>query len=106
MVSTNTSLFLHMLTHTCSGASWLSRGLVHGGEATGKAIHSGATKLREHITPEETPAEVSPRVTTGLRVAHQATGGAVNVSRFLGKCMSDRECETSVEAGLSTSVHR
>ncbi|XP_026797674.3 spartin a isoform X1 [Pangasianodon hypophthalmus] len=66
-----------------SGASWLSRGLVQGGEATGKAIHNGAIKLREHITPEETPAEVSPGVTTGLRVAQQATGGAVKVSRFL-----------------------
>ncbi|KAM9456601.1 spartin a isoform 2-T2 [Clarias gariepinus] len=66
-----------------AGASRLSRGFVQGGEATGKAIHNGAIKLREHITPDETPAEVSPRVTTGLRVAQQATGGAVKVSRFL-----------------------
>ncbi|XP_066506985.1 spartin a [Hoplias malabaricus] len=66
-----------------AGASWLSRGLVQGAEATGKAIHKGATKLREHITPEETPAEVSPRVTRGLHVAKQATGGAAKVSQFL-----------------------
>ncbi|XP_060764269.1 spartin a isoform X2 [Neoarius graeffei] len=66
-----------------AGASWLSRGLVQGAEATGKAIHNGAVKLREHLTPEETPVEVSPRVTTGLRVAQQATGGAVKVSKFL-----------------------
>ncbi|KAI4901255.1 hypothetical protein NFI96_015255 [Prochilodus magdalenae] len=66
-----------------SGASWLSRGLVQGGEVTGKAIHKGATKLRENITPEETPAEVSPRVTRGLQVARQATGGAAKVSNLL-----------------------
>ncbi|XP_037402986.1 spartin a isoform X1 [Pygocentrus nattereri] len=66
-----------------AGASWLSRGLVQGAEVTGKAIHKGASKLREHITPEETPAEVSPRVTRGLYVAKQATGGAVKVSNFL-----------------------
>ncbi|XP_036450926.1 spartin a isoform X2 [Colossoma macropomum] len=66
-----------------AGASWLSRGLVQGAEVTGKAIHKGASKLREHITPEETPAEVSPRVTRGLHVAKQATGGAVKVSNFL-----------------------
>ncbi|KAK3521923.1 hypothetical protein QTP70_020025 [Hemibagrus guttatus] len=66
-----------------AGASWLSQGLVHGAEATGNAIHNGAIKLREHITPEETPAVISPRVTTGLLVAQQATGGAVKVSQFL-----------------------
>ncbi|XP_072515118.1 spartin a isoform X2 [Salminus brasiliensis] len=66
-----------------AGASWLSRGLVQGAEVTGKAIHKGAIKLREHITPEETPAEVSPRVTRGLHVAKQATGGAAKVSHFL-----------------------
>ncbi|KAL6473210.1 hypothetical protein MHYP_G00193980 [Metynnis hypsauchen] len=66
-----------------AGASWLSRGLVQGADFTGKAIHKGASKLREHITPEETPAEVSPRVTRGLHVAKQATGGAVKVSNFL-----------------------
>lgn len=68
----------------CAGTSWLGRGLVRGGEATGKAIHKGATKLRENITPEETPAEVSPKVTKSLNAAKQATGGAVKVSQFLG----------------------
>uniref|UniRef100_A0A4W4EJQ8 Spartin n=1 Tax=Electrophorus electricus TaxID=8005 RepID=A0A4W4EJQ8_ELEEL len=66
-----------------AGASWLSRGLVQGAEATGKAIQQGGTKLRKQISPEETPAEVSPRVTQGLQVAKQATGGAVKVSQFL-----------------------
>lgn len=64
---------------------------MQGAEATGKAIHNGAVKLREHLTPEETPVEVSPRVTTGLRVAQQATGGAVKVSKFLGECLNVRE---------------
>ncbi|XP_015744705.1 spartin isoform X2 [Python bivittatus] len=66
-----------------SGASWLSWGLVKGAEYTGKAIHKGASKLREHIQPEEKPLEVSPTVAKGLHVARQATGGAVKVSQFL-----------------------
>lgn len=67
-----------------SGASWLSWGLVKGAEYTGIAIHKGAAKLREHITPEDKPTPVSPTVTKGLHVAKQATGGAVKVSQFLG----------------------
>ncbi|EMP25299.1 Spartin [Chelonia mydas] len=67
-----------------SGASWLSWGLVKGAEYTGKAIHKGASKLREHIQPEEKPLEVNPTVAKGFHVAKQATGGAVKVSRFLG----------------------
>ncbi|XP_056322727.1 spartin a isoform X1 [Danio aesculapii] len=66
-----------------AGSSWLGRGLVRGAEATGKAIQRGGTKLRDNITPEETPAEVSPKVTKGLNAAKQATGGAVKVSQFL-----------------------
>ncbi|XP_029964064.1 spartin b isoform X1 [Salarias fasciatus] len=66
-----------------TGASWLSWGLVKGAEYTGKAIHIGASKLREHITPEDKPAHVSPTVTKSLHVAKQATGGAVKVSQFL-----------------------
>lgn len=66
-----------------TGASWLSWGLVKGAELTGKAIHKGASKLREHITPEDKPTHVSPTVTKGLHVAKQATGGAVKVSQFL-----------------------
>ncbi|CAB1333292.1 unnamed protein product [Coregonus sp. 'balchen'] len=42
-----------------------------------------ASKLREHITPENVPAEVSPGVTKSLHHAKQATGGAVRVSQFL-----------------------
>ncbi|KFP32825.1 Spartin, partial [Colius striatus] len=66
-----------------SGASWVSWGLVKGAEYTGKAIHKGASKLREHIQPEEKPLEVNPTVAKGLHVAKQATGGAVKVSQFL-----------------------
>ncbi|XP_010782025.1 spartin-like isoform X2 [Notothenia coriiceps] len=66
-----------------SGASWLSWGLVKGAEFTGQAIHKGASKLREHITPEDRPSNVSPTVSKGLHVAKQATGGAVKVSQFL-----------------------
>lgn len=67
------------------GASWVSWGLMKGAEYTGKAIHKGASKLREHIQPEEKPVEVNPAVAKGLHVAKQATGGAVKVSQFLGK---------------------
>ncbi|XP_066476577.1 spartin isoform X2 [Tiliqua scincoides] len=66
-----------------SGASWVSWGLVKGAEFTGKAIHKGAAKLREHLQPEEKPVEVSPTVSKGLHVAKQATGGAVKVSQLL-----------------------
>ncbi|XP_036913554.1 spartin isoform X2 [Sturnira hondurensis] len=66
-----------------TGASWVSWGLVKGAEFTGKAIQKGASKLREHIQPEEKPAEVSPAVSRGLHVAKQATGGAAKVSQFL-----------------------
>lgn len=66
------------------GASWVSWGLIKGAEYTGKAIHKGASKLREHIQPEEKPLEVNPTVAKGLHVAKQATGGAVKVSQFLG----------------------
>lgn len=58
-----------------------------GAEYTGKAINVGASKLREHITPEDKPTHVSPGVTKSLQVAKQATGGAVKVSQFLGKPM-------------------
>ncbi|XP_061484394.1 spartin isoform X2 [Rhineura floridana] len=66
-----------------SGASWVSWGLVKGAEYTGKAIHMGASKLRERIQPDEKPVEVNPTVAKGLHVAKQATGGAVKVSQFL-----------------------
>ncbi|KAL0973089.1 hypothetical protein UPYG_G00198810 [Umbra pygmaea] len=66
-----------------TGASWLSWGLVKGAEFTGIAIQKGASKLREHITPEDKPTHVSPSITKGLHVAKQATGGAVRVSQFL-----------------------
>ena len=66
------------------GASWLSKEFLRGAEFTGKAVHKGATKLRTNMTPEETPVEISPKVTKGLQAAQQATGGAARVSRFLG----------------------
>ncbi|XP_028277446.1 spartin-like isoform X2 [Parambassis ranga] len=66
-----------------SGAARLSQSFAKGAEATSRAIHKGAAKFRDHITPEETPTEVSPRVNKGLQAAKQATGGAVRVSQFL-----------------------
>lgn len=67
------------------GATKLSEGFSKGAEATERAIHKGGAKIRDRIVPEETPSEVSPHVTRGLNVAKQATGGAVRVSKFLGK---------------------
>ncbi|XP_041863528.1 spartin a isoform X2 [Melanotaenia boesemani] len=66
-----------------SGATQLSQSFAKGAEATGIAIQKGAAKIRDRITPEETPSEVSPRVTKGLNMAKQTTGGAVRVSQFL-----------------------
>ncbi len=78
-VHSSPSMFLYL------GATKLSEEFVKGAEATGRAIHKGAAKIRDRITPEETPSEVSPRVSKGLEVAKQASGGAVRVSKFLGK---------------------
>lgn len=84
-----------------TGASWLSWGLVKGAEFTGKAIHKGASKLREHITPEDRPATVSPSVSKGLQVAKQATGGAVKVSQFL----VDGVCAVTGYVGRELAPH-
>lgn len=84
-----------------TGASWLSWGLVKGAEFTGKAIHKGASKLREHITPEDKPTTVSPTVTRGLQVAKQATGGAVKVSQFL----VDGVCTVTSYVGRELAPH-
>ncbi|XP_067306524.1 spartin b isoform X3 [Pseudorasbora parva] len=84
-----------------TGASWLSWGLVKGAEYTGKAIHKGASKLREHITPEDKPAQVSPTVTKSLHVAKQATGGAVKVSQFL----VDGLCTVAGHVGRELAPH-
>uniref|UniRef100_A0A3Q1H8M7 MIT domain-containing protein n=1 Tax=Anabas testudineus TaxID=64144 RepID=A0A3Q1H8M7_ANATE len=72
-----------ILLSTFVGSTRLSQKLSKGAEATGRAIQKGGGKIREHITPEETPSVVSPRVTRGLQATQQATGGAVRVSRFL-----------------------
>nr|XP_057942417.1 spartin a isoform X2 [Doryrhamphus excisus] len=66
-----------------SGASRLGHGLVRGAEATTRAINKGALKIRDRLTPEDTPSEVSPHVSRSLQVAKQATDGAVRVSNFL-----------------------
>ncbi|KAJ7995686.1 hypothetical protein DPEC_G00247150 [Dallia pectoralis] len=84
-----------------TGASWLSWGLVKGAEFTGIAIQKGASKLREHITPEDKPAHVSPAVTKGLHVAKQATGGAVHVSQFL----VDGVCKVAGCVGRGLAPH-
>lgn len=84
-----------------TGASWLSWGLAKGAEYTGKAIQKGASKLREHITPDDTPTQVSPTVTKGLHVAKQATGGAVKVSQFL----VDGLCSIAGHVGREIAPH-
>ncbi|XP_068187817.1 spartin a isoform X2 [Antennarius striatus] len=66
-----------------SGASKLSVGLVKGAEATSRAIHRRGFKIRDNMTPEDTPTEVSPHVHRSLYVIQKATGGAVRVSKFL-----------------------
>lgn len=66
-----------------TGALRLSESLAKGAEATGRAIHKGAAKIRDQLTPEETPSEVSPSTTKRLEMARKATGGAVRVSQFL-----------------------
>ncbi|XP_061659638.1 spartin a isoform X2 [Syngnathoides biaculeatus] len=66
-----------------TGATRLGNEVVRGAEATTRAIQRGALKIRDRLTPEETPSEVSPQVSKGLQAAKQATGGALRVSQFL-----------------------
>ncbi|XP_019725091.1 spartin a isoform X2 [Hippocampus comes] len=66
-----------------SGATRLGHEVVRGAEATTRAIQKSALKIRDHLTPEETPSEVSPQVSKGLQVAKQATGGALRISQYL-----------------------
>uniref|UniRef100_A0A4W3JRT6 Spartin n=1 Tax=Callorhinchus milii TaxID=7868 RepID=A0A4W3JRT6_CALMI len=84
-----------------SGASWLSWGLVKGAEFTGKAIHKGASKLREHIQPDDKPSTVSPTMAKGLNVARQATGTAVKASQFL----VDGVCTVAGSVGKHLAPH-
>ncbi|KAL0994864.1 hypothetical protein UPYG_G00128460 [Umbra pygmaea] len=84
-----------------AGSTWLSRGIVSGAEATGKAIHGGASRLRQHITPQNVPAKVSPNVTKGLHHTKQVTGGAVRVSQFL----VDGVCSAAVCVGGKLAPH-
>lgn len=78
-------LYIHYLKYISIGALRLSDSLIKGAEATGRAIHKGAAKIRDQLTPEETPSEVSPSTTKRLEMARKATGGAVRVSQFLGE---------------------
>uniref|UniRef100_H3CX29 Spartin a n=1 Tax=Tetraodon nigroviridis TaxID=99883 RepID=H3CX29_TETNG len=66
-----------------SGATKMSEGLAKGAEATSRQIQKSGDRLRDRMTPEETPSNVSPHVTRGLNVARKASGGAVRVSQFL-----------------------
>ncbi|KAK7925970.1 hypothetical protein WMY93_008280 [Mugilogobius chulae] len=65
------------------GATWLSGEFLKGADATSRAIHKSGFKIRDRITPEETPTEVSGKVTKRLETAKTATEGAVKVSKFL-----------------------
>lgn len=65
------------------GAAWLGEGFIKGADATSRAIHKSGFKIRDRLTPEETPSEVSPKVSKGLEAAKSATGGAVQFSKFL-----------------------
>ncbi|XP_077449047.1 spartin-like [Stigmatopora argus] len=71
-----------------TGAARMGHGVARGAEATSRAIQKGAGKIRERLTPEETPSEVSPRVTKGLEVAKDATGSALRVSQYLVDAVS------------------
>ncbi|XP_061607353.1 spartin a isoform X2 [Phyllopteryx taeniolatus] len=66
-----------------TGATRLGHEVVRGAEATTRVIQKGAVKIRDRLTPEDTPSEVSPQVSKGLQVAKQATGGALRVSQYL-----------------------
>ncbi|XP_057677011.1 spartin a isoform X2 [Corythoichthys intestinalis] len=71
-----------------TGATRLGHEVARGAEATTRAIQKGAMKIRDRLTPEDTPSEVSPQVTKGLQVAKDATGSALRVSQYLVEAVS------------------
>uniref|UniRef100_A0A8C6SH15 Spartin a n=1 Tax=Neogobius melanostomus TaxID=47308 RepID=A0A8C6SH15_9GOBI len=72
-----------MAQHILHGATWLSEGFIKGADATSRAIHKSGFKIRDRMTPEETPSEVSPQVAKGLEATKSVTGDAVRFSKFL-----------------------
>lgn len=72
-----------MAEHILHGAAWLGEGFIKGADATSRAIHKSGFKIRDRMTPEETPSEVSPKVTKGLEATKSVTEGAVKFSKFL-----------------------
>lgn len=89
--------------HVSRGATRLGHEVVRGAEATTRAIQKSALKIRDHLTPEETPSEVSPQVSKGLQAAKQATGGALRVSQYLGE-LSERKGSKSGLVPLADDI--
>ncbi|CAH1267938.1 SPG20 [Branchiostoma lanceolatum] len=63
------------------GAEWVSWGATKGAELTGKLVTKGTAKLKEHIRPDEKPAEVDPKYVKGAQVARATTHVTLKVTK-------------------------
>ena len=66
--------------HLHTGAEWISWGVVKGAEIGSRLVGSGAKRLKQHIQPDEQPAEIDEKYQTGMVYAKTATHVAVKVS--------------------------
>ena len=72
-----------------AAGEWISWGLGKGAEKAGVLMKKGSDLLQEKLKPEDKPSEIDPRAQQGVYYARQATGAAVKVSGFVGKCMGE-----------------
>lgn len=72
----------------CSGAYFLSRGLIKGAEKTGDLINYGTPKIISSISPTSQPTHISPNLQKGFQIAQTATNKAADVTSFVGKMKS------------------
>ena len=70
-----------------AAGEWISWGLGKGAEKAGVLMKKGSDLLQEKLKPEDKPSEIDPRAQQGVYYARQATGAAVKVSGFVGKCI-------------------
>lgn len=72
-----------------AAAEWISWGFTKGAEKTGEFVKYGSEKWRQHMEPEQEPSKINPKVQKGAQCVRSATGSAVKISEYLGKCVNN-----------------
>lgn len=78
------TLFFHNYRLVCTGAHFVSKGMVKGAEAASSLMSSTTPKIISRIQPEATARPVPPTLRTGAKVARTVTHTAVNVTGYVG----------------------